>query len=193
MRRKEMEVDMLGAENDEPETSFRRGYQQGAIDIFLAIERCLDPTTREVLQAWIEKDVSMWRAKGMLGHPPNWRVKNITGSKSAGRAPRGLEPKEARGAGLFEEAEPDGAPVEGCPRGGGFVSSNRKLRGRRVGRSSLSVTNPKISAAFREPVHPLPSPVRHVPKRRPCCVPGHLHEQLQPLPTWWAAASTATR
>ena len=65
---------MRGAENDEPETSFQRGYQQGAIDLFLAIERCLDPTTREVLQAWIEKDVSMWRAKAMLGHPPNWRL-----------------------------------------------------------------------------------------------------------------------
>ena len=45
---KEMEVDMRGAENDEPEMSFRRGYQQGAIDIFLAIERCLDPTTAGV-------------------------------------------------------------------------------------------------------------------------------------------------
>jgi hypothetical protein len=58
LKLKEMEVDMLGAENDEPEISFWRGYQQGAIDIFLAIERCLDPTTREVLQAWIEEDVS---------------------------------------------------------------------------------------------------------------------------------------
>src|SRR5262249_52196517 len=65
-----MEVDMQGAENEEPEMSFRRGYQQGVIDIFCAIERCVDPATREVLQAWIEKDVSMWRAKAMLGHPP---------------------------------------------------------------------------------------------------------------------------
>jgi len=55
--------------------SFRHGYQQGAIEVFCAIERFLDPTTREVLQAWIEKDVSMWRAKAMLGHPPNWRLK----------------------------------------------------------------------------------------------------------------------
>jgi len=36
-------VDMRGAENDEPEMSFRRGYQQGAIEVFCAIERFLDP------------------------------------------------------------------------------------------------------------------------------------------------------
>jgi hypothetical protein len=30
---------MRGAENDEPEMSFRRGYQQGAIEVFHAIER----------------------------------------------------------------------------------------------------------------------------------------------------------
>jgi len=82
---------MRGAENDEPEMSFRRGYQQGAIDVFLAIERCLDPTTREVLQAWIEKDVSMWRAKAMLGHPPNWRLKPDSWSKVCGQAARRLQ------------------------------------------------------------------------------------------------------
>jgi len=91
-----MEVDMLGAENDEPEMSFRRGYQQGAIDTFLAIERCLDPTTREVLQAWIEKDVSTWRAKAMLGHPPNWRLNMDSWSKVCGQAARRLRPKVRR-------------------------------------------------------------------------------------------------
>jgi len=65
---------MRGAENDEPEMSFRLGYQQGAIEVFCAIERFLDPATRAVLQAWIEKDVFMWRVKAMLGHPPNWRL-----------------------------------------------------------------------------------------------------------------------
>ena len=100
LKPKEMEVDMWGAENGEPEMSFRRGYQQGAIDIFLAIERCLDPTTREVLQAWIEKDVSMWRAKAMLGHPPNWRLNMIAGPRSAGRPLGGLDLRYAAGAGL---------------------------------------------------------------------------------------------
>jgi hypothetical protein len=73
LRLKEREVDMRGAENDDSEMSFRRGYEQGVIDVFYAIERFLDPATREVLQAWIEKDVSIWRAKAMLAHPPNWR------------------------------------------------------------------------------------------------------------------------
>ena len=78
LKLKETEVDMQGAEADEPEMSFRRGYQQGAIEAFYAIERFLDPATREVLQAWIEKDVFMWRAKAMLDHPPNWRLNCIS-------------------------------------------------------------------------------------------------------------------
>ena len=43
---------MLGAENDEPEISFRRGYQQGAIDIFLAIERCI-VCRQSILDSWL--------------------------------------------------------------------------------------------------------------------------------------------
>src|SRR5215475_8682403 len=83
LKLKEMEVDMQGAEHDEPEMSFRRGYQQGAIDIFCAIERFLDPATREAVRAWIEKDVYIWRVKAMLGHPPNWRLNMIAGPRSA--------------------------------------------------------------------------------------------------------------
>ena len=79
---------------------FGTAISKGAIDIFLAIERCLDPTTREVLQAWIEKDVSMWRAKAMLGHPPNWRLNMIAGPRSAGRLLGGLDLRYAAGAGL---------------------------------------------------------------------------------------------
>ena len=37
LKLKEMEVAMRGAENDEPEMSFRHGYRQGAIDVFYAI------------------------------------------------------------------------------------------------------------------------------------------------------------
>ena len=76
---------MRGAEDDEPEMSFRRGYQQGAIEVFHAIERFLDPATREVVQAWIEKDVFMWQVKAMLAHPPNWRLNMIAGPSSPGR------------------------------------------------------------------------------------------------------------
>jgi len=78
-----MEVDMEGAEHDDLEMSFRRGYQQGAIEIFFAIERFLDPATREVLQAWIEKDVYIWRVKAMLGRPPKWRLNMLAGPRSA--------------------------------------------------------------------------------------------------------------
>jgi hypothetical protein len=76
---------MRGAENVEPEMSFRHGYQQGAIEVFCAVERFLDPATREVLQAWIEKDVFMWRAKAMLDYPPTWRLNMIAGPRHAGR------------------------------------------------------------------------------------------------------------
>ena len=72
---------MRGAENDEPEMSFRRGYQQGAIDVFYAIERFLDPATREVLRAWIEKDVYIWRMEALLSHPPIWRLRMLAGPK----------------------------------------------------------------------------------------------------------------
>ena len=58
---------MRGAEDVEPEMSFRRGYQQGVIEVFYALERFLDPATRDVLQAWIEKDIYVWRIKAMLG------------------------------------------------------------------------------------------------------------------------------
>jgi hypothetical protein len=95
LKLKEREVDMRGAEDDEPEMSFRRGYEQGAIDVFCAIERFLDPATREVLRAWIEKDVSIWRAKAMLSHPPNWRLNMLAGSRSLG----GLDLRYAAAAG----------------------------------------------------------------------------------------------
>ena len=88
---------MRGAENEESEMSFRRGYQKGVIDVFYAVERFLDPASREVLQAWIEKDVFMWRAKAMLGHPPNWRLNMLAGPRPAGRP---LDLRYAAGAGL---------------------------------------------------------------------------------------------
>jgi hypothetical protein len=74
---------MRGAENYEPEMAFRHGYQQGAIDVFYAIERYLDPATRDFLEAWIEKDVSIWRLKGTLDHPPNWRLNVLAGPMPA--------------------------------------------------------------------------------------------------------------
>ena len=97
LKLKEMEVDMWGAENEEPEMSFRHGYQQGAIEVFCAIERFLGPATREVLQAWIEKDVFMWQVKAMLGHPPNWRLNMLAGPRPAGRRLDRLDLRYAAG------------------------------------------------------------------------------------------------
>ena len=77
---------MQGIEKDDAEMSFRRGYQEGVIEVFYALERSLDPATRDVLQAWIEKDIYVWRIKAMLGYPPVWRLKMLAGPRSAGAA-----------------------------------------------------------------------------------------------------------
>jgi hypothetical protein len=77
---------MQGIEKDDAEMSFRRGYQQVVIEVFYALERSLDPATRDVLQAWIEKDIYVWRIKAMLGYPPVWRLKMLAGPRSAGAA-----------------------------------------------------------------------------------------------------------
>jgi hypothetical protein len=78
---------MQGIEKDDAGMSFRRGYQQGVIEVFYALERFLDPATRDVLQSWIEKDIYVWRIKAMLGYPPIWRLKMLAGPRSAGAAP----------------------------------------------------------------------------------------------------------
>ena len=67
---------------DDPEMSYRRGYQDGAVETFRAIERFLDVPTREVVRAWVEQDVNGWRLKAMLGHPPTWRPANLNVPKS---------------------------------------------------------------------------------------------------------------
>jgi hypothetical protein len=64
----------LGALTVDPMRLSARGNRS-----ILRIERFLDPATREVLQAWIEKDVFMWRVKAMLAHPPNWRLSMLDG------------------------------------------------------------------------------------------------------------------
>jgi hypothetical protein len=78
---------MQGIATEDPEMAFRRGYEHGAIETFHAIERFLDPATREVLRAWIEKDVYVWRMKAMLASPPTWRLRMLAGRRSTGGAP----------------------------------------------------------------------------------------------------------
>ena len=78
---------------------FGAAISKGVIEVFDAIERFLDPNTRGVLQAWIEKDVFMWRVKAMLGHPPNWRLNLLAGPRPAG-GPDRLDRRYAAAAGL---------------------------------------------------------------------------------------------
>jgi hypothetical protein len=61
-------------EKNDPEMSYRRGYQDGASEMLHAVEHFLDPATRDVVRAWVEQDINGWRIKAMLDHPPTWRV-----------------------------------------------------------------------------------------------------------------------
>ena len=62
------------AEYDDAETSFRCGFEQGAVETFRSVEQYLDPATREVVRVWIEHDVRAWRLTAILDHPPIWRL-----------------------------------------------------------------------------------------------------------------------
>ena len=69
-------------EKNDPEMSYRRGYQDGALETLHAVERFLDPAIRKVVQGWIEQDINGWRLKAMLGHPPTWRLADVNSPKS---------------------------------------------------------------------------------------------------------------
>jgi hypothetical protein len=69
-------------EKNDPEMSYRRGYQDGALEMFRAVERFRDPTTRQVVRGWIEQDINGWRLKATLGQPPTWRLTDLRAHKS---------------------------------------------------------------------------------------------------------------
>src|SRR6516225_4679079 len=48
---------------DDPGRSYSRGYQDGAVETFRAIERFLDVATREVVHTWIEQDELVFDAQ----------------------------------------------------------------------------------------------------------------------------------
>src|SRR5262249_31133086 len=85
---------MQGVVPEDPEESFRRGYEHAAIEVFHAIERFLDPSTREALRIWIEEDGYVWRLNAMLDYPPTWRLKMLA------RPSREGLPEQAPSAGL---------------------------------------------------------------------------------------------
>ena len=69
-------------EKSDPEMSYRRGYQDGALEMLGAVERLLDQATRQVVRSWIEQDINGWRLKAMLGQPPTWRLTELKHSRS---------------------------------------------------------------------------------------------------------------
>ena len=69
-------------EKNDPEMSYRRGYQHGASETFRAVEQFLDPAMREVVRAWIEKDIDGWRIGAPRSRPPTWRLTNLNVLKS---------------------------------------------------------------------------------------------------------------
>ena len=69
-------------DRSDPETAYRRGYQQGAAEIFRAVEQRLDPATRTTVRKWIETDVQEWRVHPTLAIPPTWRLRDLNIRKS---------------------------------------------------------------------------------------------------------------
>jgi len=71
---------MQGIERESPEEAFRRGYEHAAIETFHAVSRLLDPAARDILRAWVEDDVYVWRLNSMRGYPPTWRLRMLAGA-----------------------------------------------------------------------------------------------------------------
>jgi hypothetical protein len=85
---------MQGIVQEDSEMSFRRKFEHGAIETFQSVQRVFDPGTREVLRAWIENDVYVWRTNSVLSYPPIWRLGMLAG------------PRQARGAAFPHSSSP---------------------------------------------------------------------------------------
>ncbi len=70
-------------EKNDPEMSYRRGYQDGAFEMLRAVERLLDPATRQVVHTWIEMDVDGWRLAAVRRCPPTWRLTELNAQRDA--------------------------------------------------------------------------------------------------------------
>ena len=79
-------------EMHDPEMSYRRGYHQGAQQVFDAIKHCLPVRQSSIINAWIAEDVCKWRVAGLkreskrepdgstvMCKPPTKRLSNIGG------------------------------------------------------------------------------------------------------------------
>ena len=72
-------MDMPLNERNDPEMFYRRGYQDGALEMLRAVERLLDPATRQVVRSWIEQDINGWRLKAMLGRATDMAASRVKG------------------------------------------------------------------------------------------------------------------
>ncbi len=62
----------MADEINDPEMSFRRGFQQGAYELFATIEGLLPERERALVRGWVNEDLIEWRIKAMQGQ--NGRV-----------------------------------------------------------------------------------------------------------------------
>jgi hypothetical protein len=73
-------------DKNDPEVSYRRGYEHGANEVLRAVAQLLDPTSREILRAWVEEDVHQWRYEALLVYPPLWRLSLLNQAPSQSSA-----------------------------------------------------------------------------------------------------------
>jgi hypothetical protein len=54
-------------EMNDPEMSYRRGFQQGAFAVFDMIEHLLPAREQAILYDWVNRDLHKWRLDAMRG------------------------------------------------------------------------------------------------------------------------------
>jgi len=82
----------MADEMHDPEMSYRRGYHQGAQQVFDAIKHFLPVRQSSIVHAWIAEDLCKWRVAGLkreskrdhdgstvMCKPPTARLSNIAG------------------------------------------------------------------------------------------------------------------
>ena len=57
----------MADEMNDPEMSFRRGFQQGAYTLFAAIEEILPERERALVRGWVNDDLIKWRIEATQG------------------------------------------------------------------------------------------------------------------------------
>ncbi len=68
---------------NDPEASYRRGYQHGAFDVIKAISMALSEDQEKTLNQWLNGPVYRWRLKNLQGND----------SKRADTSPSSIPPR----------------------------------------------------------------------------------------------------